>query len=179
MLRGCRAVVFGCIAAAVVLTYMQVGEIGASILIIDFYVVSSLVLGSRFSARLIHYYAQSNPAHKKRILIYGTGPSASLLICELLANQHHSLAPVGFIDEHQNKNRKILHGYPVLGSSAVLPEVLQEGGIEELIIATSKLTAHQLDQVKELCRQHDVTVRQFRVSLDEIPTAQNSSALRP
>ena len=158
---------------------MQVGDIGAATLIIDFYVVSSFVLGSRFSARLIHYYAQSNPAHKKRVLIYGTGPSASLLICELLANQHHSLAPVGFIDEHQGKNRKILHGYPVLGSSMILPEVLQEGGIEELIIATSKLLPKELDEVKELCRQHDVTVRQFRVSLDEIPTAQNTSVLLP
>ena len=169
MLRGCRSMVLGSVAAAVVLTYMQVGNIGTAILIVDFYVVSSFLLGSRFSARLIHYYAQSNPAHKRRVLIYGTGPSASMLICELLANQHHSLAPVGFIDEHHGKNRKILHGYPILGSFMILPEILQDGGIEELIIATTKLPPQQLEQLKELCRQHDVTVRQFRVSLDEIP----------
>jgi hypothetical protein len=51
----------------------------------------------------------------------------------------------------------------------ILPEILQDGGIEELIIATTKLPPQQLEQLKELCRQHDVTVRQFRVSLDEIP----------
>jgi FlaA1/EpsC-like NDP-sugar epimerase len=169
MLRGCRSMVLGSVAAAMVLTYMQVGNIGIAILIVDFYVVSSFLLGSRFSARLIHYYAQSNPAHKRRVLIYGTGPSASMLICELLANQHHSLAPVGFIDEYHGKNRKILHGYPILGSFMILPEILQDGGIEELIIATTKLPPQQLEQIKELCRQHDVTVRQFRVSLDEIP----------
>jgi FlaA1/EpsC-like NDP-sugar epimerase len=169
MLRGVRSMVLGSVAAAVVLAYMAVGRISVATLIIDFYVMSSFLLGSRFSARLIHYYAQSNPAHKKRVLIYGTGPSASLLICELLANQQHSLAPVGFIDESQGKNRKILHGYPILGSFMVLPEVLREGGIEELIIATSKIPPQRLEQIKELCRLHDVTARQFRVSLEEIP----------
>jgi len=48
-------------------------------------------------------------------------------------------------------------------------QILQEGGIEELIIATTKLPLRQLEQVKELCRQHDVTLRQFRVSIEEIP----------
>ena len=169
MLRGVRSMVLGSVAAALVLAYLQIGKCSAATLIIDFYVMSSFVLGSRFSARLIHYYAQSNPAHKKRVLIYGTGPSASLLICELLANQHHSLTPVGFIDEHHGKNRKILHGYPILGSVAVLPEVFQEGGIEELIIATPKVPPQELEQIKALCRQHDVTVRQFRISLEELP----------
>lgn len=169
MLRGVRSMILGSVAAALTLGYMQIGKLNMATMIVDFYVMSSFLLGSRFSARLIHYYAQSNPAHKKRVLIYGTGPSASLLICELLANQQHSLAPVGFIDEHHGKNRKILHGYPILGSFMILPEVLQEGVIEELIIATPKLPPPQLEQIKELCRQHGVTVRQFSVSLDEIP----------
>ena len=171
MMRGVRSMILGSIAAAIVLAYLAVGRNSVATLIVDFYVMSSFLLGSRFSARLIHYYARSNPAHKRRVLIYGTGPSASLLICELLANQHHSLAPVGFIDESQGKNRKILHGYPVLGSFTVLPEILREGGIEELIIATSKLPPQQLEQIKELCRLHDVTARQFRVSLEEIPSS--------
>ena len=169
MLRGVRSMVLSSVAAALVVAYLRIGRSSAATLIVDFYVMSSFVLGSRFSARLIHYYAQSNPAHKKRVLIYGTGPSASLLICELLANQHHSLAPVGFIDEHHGKNRKILHGYPILGSVAILPEVLQEGGIEELIVATPKVPPQELEQIKALCRQHDVTVRQFRISLEELP----------
>jgi UDP-GlcNAc:undecaprenyl-phosphate/decaprenyl-phosphate GlcNAc-1-phosphate transferase len=175
MLRGFRSMILGSVAAALVLSYLQIGKCSVSTLIIDFYIMSSFLLGSRFSARLIHYYAQSNPAHKKRILIYGTGPSASLLICELLANQHHSLAPVGFIDEHHGRNRKILHGYPILGSVAILPEVLQEGGIEELIIATPKIAPGELEQIKALCRQHDVTVRQFRISLEELPQAKDLS----
>ncbi len=169
MLRGVRSMVLGSVAAALVLAHLHVGKCGVATLIVDFYVMSSFLLGSRFSARLIHYYAQSNPAHKKRVLIYGTGPSASLLICELLANQHHSLTPVGFIDEYHGKNRKILHGYPILGSVAILPEVLQDGGIEELIIATPKISPQELGQIKELCRHHDVTVRQFRISLEELP----------
>jgi UDP-GlcNAc:undecaprenyl-phosphate/decaprenyl-phosphate GlcNAc-1-phosphate transferase len=169
MLRGIRAMILGSVATAVALTYLTISKNSGTLLIIDFYIMSSFLLGSRFSARLIHYYAQSNPAHKKRVLIYGTGPSASLLICEILANQHHSLAPVGFIDEHQGKHRKILHGYPVLGPFTVLPEILQDGGIEELIIATPNLPSQQFDQIKELCLLHGVTVRQFRVSLEEIP----------
>jgi len=161
--------VLGSVAAAMVLAYLQAGKCSVATLIVDFYVMSSFLLGSRFSARLIHFYAQSNPAHKKRVLIYGTGPSASLLICELLANQHHSLTPVGFIDEHHGKNRKILHGYPILGPVAILPEILQDGGIEELVIATPKVPPQELGQIKELCRRHDVTVRQFRISLEELP----------
>lgn len=168
MLRGVRSMILGCGAAAGVLLLLPIDQCSKAVLVVDFYVMSSLLLGMRLSVRLLDYYAQSNPAHKRRVLIYGTGRTASLLVRELQYNQRHSMTPVGFIDDDSKKKRKLMHGYPVLGSFEVLAEVLEKGGVQELVIATTKLPPDRLEQVKKISHQYNVTLRQFSVSIERL-----------
>jgi len=179
LLRGGRSMVLGSAAAAAVLAVFNYEQCGWAVLVMDFFLMSAFVLGSRFSARLAEYYAQSNPANKQRVLIYGTGPQAALLIHELLLNSDHLRTPVGFIDEHRGARRKFLHGYPILGTSAVMPEVLSQGDITELIIAAVNVPASRMTEIQNLCRQHNVVVRQYRTTIDNLTRLDEPATLAP
>jgi UDP-GlcNAc:undecaprenyl-phosphate GlcNAc-1-phosphate transferase len=169
LLKGFRAMTLGSVAAALTLSCLPIPKCSWSMLFIDFYVMSSLLLGARFSVRLLTYYARSNPARKRKVLIYGTGEDGTLLIHEILSNEHLSLTPVGFIDEDPNKHRKTLHGYPILGPSALLEEQIRNSGAQELIIATPQIAPDLLDRIKNFCRDGGITLRKFHVALEELP----------
>jgi UDP-GlcNAc:undecaprenyl-phosphate GlcNAc-1-phosphate transferase len=175
LLRGVRSMVLGAGAAAAVLMLLRINQCSKAVLIVDLYAMGSLLLGTRLSVRLVDYYAQSNPAHKRRVLIYGTGRTASLLIHELQFNQSHSMVPVGFIGDDYGKKKKLLYGYPIFGPSSVLPDVLHNNDIQELIIATTKLSPLRIEEITELARHHNVTLRRFRISIENL--SQPSSEL--
>jgi len=171
LLRAMRSMLLGCLAAGGILSCLSFKLCTPAVLIVDFYVMSSLLLGARFSVRLLGYYARCNPDNKRKVLIYGANRNGSLLIHELLTNQKHSLTPVGFIDDDPSKQRKVFHGYPILGSFQVLGEKMRSLGAEELILTTPHVNSECLRDILECCRRGGITIRRFHVSLDEIPRA--------
>lgn len=171
LLRGMRSTLLGCLVAGGVLSCLPLKHCPRAVLIMDFYVMSSLLLGIRFSVRLLAYYARSNPEHKRKVLIYGADRNGSLLMHELLTNQKLSLTPVGFIDDDPGKQQKVFHGYPILSSFQVLGEKMRSLGAEELILATPDINSERLRDILECCRHGGITTRRFQVSLEEVPQA--------
>jgi FlaA1/EpsC-like NDP-sugar epimerase len=169
LLRGLRAMALGSGAAALTMSCLPLNHCSWWVLLIDFYVMSSFLLGARFSVRMLTYYARSNPARKRKVLIYGAGQDGTLLIHELLSNESLALAPVGFIDDDPGKQRKMVHGYPILGLSSDLAEQIRSSGAQELIIATTEITPDLLGRIKDFCRDTGITLRRFHVALEELP----------
>ncbi len=169
LLRGVRSMFLACVASTALVGALPVISAGGwNVLVIDFFVMSSLLLGLRFSIRVLDYYAQSNPADKRKALIYGTGHNASLLIRELLANDKLGLTPVGFFEDGTSIEHKTLHGYPIVDASQTLDQTLESLDIQELIIAVPEVPPARLKEIEQCCRPRKIAVRHFRVSIEPV-----------
>ena len=89
-----------------------------------------------------------NPGAKP-VLIYGAGDGGELLIREILNNPDHRYAPVGFIDDDGRKTGKKIHGYRIFDSNE-LPELIEEYGINEVLISSFKVSEARLDSLRRM-----------------------------
>jgi UDP-GlcNAc:undecaprenyl-phosphate GlcNAc-1-phosphate transferase len=89
-----------------------------------------------------------NPGAKP-VLIYGAGDGGELLIREILNNPDHRYAPVGFIDDDGRKAGKKIHGYRIFDSNE-LPELIEEYGINEVLISSFKVPESRLDSLRRM-----------------------------
>lgn len=77
---------------------------------------------------------------RQRVLIVGSGLVAGQLARKLLAHQQFGLVPVGLIDDELHPDG--IPGVPWLGSLADLPRIIEEQGVDRVIIAFSR-AGHQ------------------------------------
>lgn len=92
--------------------------------------------------------ANSDP-NATRVLIYGAGDGGELLIRELLSNQDHRYAPVGFIDDDDRKAGKKIHGYRIFESND-LPTLIRTYGISEVLISSFKVPEAKLKTLRDM-----------------------------
>jgi FlaA1/EpsC-like NDP-sugar epimerase len=166
LLRGLRAIVFGCVAGGMALALLKAQGCSAAVLLLDFFFTATLLLGMRMSLRLLEHYAQTNPTDKQRVLIYGTGYFADMLVRHLLSEG--KMAPVGFIHDGSEQRGKTIHGIPILGPIALLPAAAQEHKAATLLVAAPDLPAEQLNKVRAECHHAGVELQQFRVELERM-----------
>ena len=132
-----RVIVTG-IAASTVLFwgYVQVFATEAyprSIYFMDALILLCGLSALRLSKRL--YEDLKSTANAKRVLIVGAGSAGELVARDMLQNRHYGLKPIGFIDDSPGKKGRRIHGVPVLGSRADLPDIMRRLAPEEVVVA--------------------------------------------
>ncbi len=163
LLRGVRAVALGCAASATVVLALKVPGGSLAVLLLGFFLTVTLLLGVRMSLRLLEYYAQTDVTNRERVLIYGTGPMADMLVRHLLGEG--KMTPVGFIHGGGEQRGKTIHGIPILGSLSVLSSAARDHKTSKLIIAEPNLTIEQLDTLRSRCAESGIEPVQFCVEL--------------
>ena len=165
LLRGVRAVVFGTVVTTLALWLIGQPGFTASVVALDFYVTATLLLGVRMSLRLLEHYAQTDATDKERVLIYGSGYYADVLVRHLLSES--KMAPVGFIHDGSEQRGKTIHGIPILGPLDALPGAARELKAAKLLIA-GPVPAEQRENIRVRCREAGVELQQFRIELERI-----------
>ncbi|HEY7755419.1 MAG TPA: nucleoside-diphosphate sugar epimerase/dehydratase [Actinomycetota bacterium] len=115
--------------------------------------------GVRFQSRLFGFRRRTVPEHRTRILIVGAGDAGSLVLKDIRANPSLSLDPVGVVDDDRRKLGLSLHGVQVLGTRAMLPSLVQELGVEQVLLAIPSATSSVVRDVAALCEEAHVTLR--------------------
>ncbi len=115
--------------------------------------------GVRFRSRLFGLQRRTIPAHRTRILIIGAGDAGSLVLKDIRANPALSLEPVGVVDDDPRKFGLSLHGARVLGTRAMLPSVVRNLRVEQVLLAIPSATSSVVRDVAALCEEADVTLR--------------------
>jgi FlaA1/EpsC-like NDP-sugar epimerase len=96
---------------------------------------------------------------KQRTLIVGAG-DAGEAIMRVISRAglpiHHV---VGFVDDDPAKLGTTIHGVRVLGSTNVLPGLVEELAIDELLLAIPSATGEQMRRIVNLCGQTQARVR--------------------
>ncbi|MCR6106831.1 polysaccharide biosynthesis protein [Salipaludibacillus agaradhaerens] len=121
------------------------------ILFITWLLMVVLIGGARFWWRMRNQDRKRIDLTKKRTLIVGAGSAGTMVARQLLQNQSADLRPVAFIDDDANKQKLDIYALPVAGSTADIPNVVDNMKIENIIIAIPSLKRHKLQQIYQLC----------------------------
>ncbi|MCJ7659054.1 MAG: hypothetical protein MUO67_07890 [Anaerolineales bacterium] len=146
---------------------------GYSVVLLIFYVVFLFLAlaASRFSFKVLdQVYAQQTRKREERVLICGAGDAGEMTLRWILMNPKLGYRPVGFLDDDVYKTGRQIHGVEVLGDMHQLDHLLKEKQIDGVIITTDAASDGDdtLDNVVEICRTHEIWVRNLRFEFELI-----------
>ncbi|QGP92694.1 UDP-N-acetyl-alpha-D-glucosamine C6 dehydratase [Neomoorella glycerini] len=117
--------------------------------------IIALVGLSRLSWRLFREYRFPMVRNGGRaVLIVGAGDAGAMVAREFRSrsNGYGSEAhPVGFVDDDPNKQGRTLYGLPVLGTRDDIPRLVEDFGIEEIVIAMPSVRGKIIREIVEIC----------------------------
>ena len=99
----------------------------------------------------------------KRTLIIGAGPGGKIVLHELRNNPNLSNHVVAFVDDDKEKINQLLSGYEVFGPIKKVPHLIDELGIQEVIIAISNISKERFSELIQLISKRPVTIKRLPV----------------
>jgi len=100
-----------------------------------------------------------DPHDRKRVLIIGAGSGGEQLFRGISKNSSLGLYVVGFIDDSRALRGKLLHGIPVLGKTAALPEIIETKNIQAVYVAIPSASSSELRRIYELVKPTEVEIK--------------------
>jgi len=122
---------------------------------------------SRASFRLAGEFVRRQRQSGRRVVIYGAGDGAGLVIREMLAGGG-DVRLSGFIDDDPRKVGIRVMGYPVLGGYSALTVLVNAASVDAVVISARSLTPERLNNLKVLCGTHNVELSQLRVGFESL-----------
>jgi FlaA1/EpsC-like NDP-sugar epimerase/lipopolysaccharide/colanic/teichoic acid biosynthesis glycosyltransferase len=174
-----------------------IGKLPRTVLFLDF-LLSFLLLGSvRAFPRLYHSglryplrayirhavqakssFVSTQPSRWKRVLLYGAGRDAELLLRELCFSPASAFEPVGLIDESAERVGKSIHGFKILGQPEEIPDIARVKGVSEIIVCTEALRGRRLQQFIAFCSRHGISVRKVPPIVEIVDEKVRVSSIR-
>ena len=135
-----------------------------SIPFIDGLLTLLVVGGPRFAVRLaeqrrerLRRRARWEP--EKPVLVMGAGSAGAMIVKEMKANPQLGLEPVGFLDDDRGKHGFRISGVPVLGSRKEIPDLVEQHGIAEVIIAMPTAPGVAIREILTICSEVGIPAR--------------------
>lgn len=133
-LRVVRANFFATlVTVAALLLFERVG-LSRGVVLIDFFVCTGLVLGVRFSFRIIEGATRSLSTEGRPAVLVGTAEDAELALRELRRLDGRKLRLVAVADPGRAAPLGRFRGYPVFGGSEALPRAMKKTGAHAVVL---------------------------------------------
>jgi len=122
---------------------------------------------SRLSFRLLDEGIRGADRGGRRVLVYGAGLGGQMVLREIETNRDLGLTVAGFMDDNARIQKRKIRGYPVLGGSKDLPQILANGNIQEIIISFKMNSAEKRKEIQRQCQEigADVEVKEMRLTI--------------
>jgi len=146
------------VSSVLIVAIAMVANVGQprSVFIIDWLLLVIALSGIRFVVRLTrplrtrHKNGNGN-GRRKKVLVVGAGDAGEMIAREMVYRYSHNYEVIGLIDDNPGKQRKQIHGVPILGGGADIPAIVKERNIEEIIIAIPSATSDQRRDILDYC----------------------------
>jgi UDP-GlcNAc:undecaprenyl-phosphate/decaprenyl-phosphate GlcNAc-1-phosphate transferase len=170
LLAFAKAVAAGSILSMLVILFkFRFQGFSRAVFLVDALVMLLFLAGSRVAFRFFRKVLPSGAASNgRRVLIYGAGDAGELLLRELLNNRELSYAPVGFMDDDATKHGKLIHGFRVFGGNGLLPKILTEQEVEQVLISTPRISAERIAEILGQCESRNIELRRLSIKLETI-----------
>ncbi|MBT9156710.1 MAG: UDP-N-acetyl-alpha-D-glucosamine C6 dehydratase [Firmicutes bacterium] len=107
-----------------------------SVIMMTWLINIAAVGGMRFALRCgTGLLARQNGHRTKRALIIGAGDAGRILVSEITRHSELDYRPIGFLDDDASKVGLIMCGLSVLGTTALLEEIVKSQSVDQVIIA--------------------------------------------
>ncbi|ESQ09831.1 MAG TPA: polysaccharide biosynthesis protein [Chromatiaceae bacterium] len=101
-----------------------------------------------------------------RVLIVGARGAGETLVREMRRDRAHTYDPVAFVDDTPRRQGGDIHGIPIKGTTAKIPELTKNLAIDLIMLAMPTASAAEMQRLVQLCEQ---TGKPFRT----VPQLQN------
>jgi len=160
-----KGVVAGTVAAELAVLYLYRFEnYSRSVFVIDAIILLLLLSGSRASFRLVGEFVLRRSNVGRRVLIYGTTGASLATIREAFGAQV-ILKIVGYVDDDPLRRGVRVGGYPVIGDSSELLEILERREVDCVVVNTSLVDAGRLQTLERACADCDVELLRLQLHL--------------
>lgn len=92
-------------------------------------------------------------APRVKVLIIGAGQAGEKILREIMDNDTLHYHVVGFVDDDPRKQKRTIHGFPVLGKLDMLPAILKDENIQQILIAVPSARGDQIRRIVDVCQQ--------------------------
>lgn len=124
-----------------------------SIFVLDFILSFCFIAGIRFVNRLVREkFRPEHRAKRKKALIVGAGEAGVMVLRESRFNLKTNIEIVGFIDDDRRKRNLRIQGVNILGACSDIPAIVEEHGIEEIIIAIPSAKGEEIRNIISHCK---------------------------
>jgi UDP-GlcNAc:undecaprenyl-phosphate GlcNAc-1-phosphate transferase len=166
-----RGVFFGAVTALlVILGAYRFFAYSRTVFVIYGVLLLIAVTLSRASFRLAGELLQRQRQSGRRVVVYGAGDAAGLVIREIVASDS-DVRISGFIDDDPRKAGIRVMGYPVLGGYSALMVLVNAASVDAVVISARALPPERLNNLRVLCSTHHVELTQLRVGFESLADA--------
>lgn len=95
----------------------------------------------------------------RKTLIVGAGDAGEMVMREISRSPHPVHQVVGFVDDDEEKRSSRIHGVKVLGKTELIPSLVKDLKIEELVLAMPSAKGPEMRRIINLCYQTSARVR--------------------
>ncbi len=155
-------------AAGVVALVCGIPAGALTVLVLDFYLSVTLVIGARLLFRVLDALHDRSHADAGAVLIYGAGHAGATVLEQLRQYPGLGYRSAGFIDDNSCLWGQRVNGIRVLGGLDQLPEIIRRRKVREVFLADTMIEERQTNALVRVCDIAGVRVRRFRLRLDPV-----------
>jgi FlaA1/EpsC-like NDP-sugar epimerase len=126
-----------------------------SILVIDFFATSIILIGSRLAVKAIYYSVINDSSEQENIIIYGVDQFGVLTKKTLDRDAGTNFKVIGYIDPFNKNEGKKLEGISIYNTDK-LDYLMQKHKISKLIIAKKSIDPGKKNKLVEKCFKYNV-----------------------
>ncbi|MCT6923389.1 nucleoside-diphosphate sugar epimerase/dehydratase [Metasolibacillus sp.] len=162
------------VATASFIQYIIKDDVYVRIMAVTWMLHVIMIGGSRFVLRVLNDYESfRNTANLKRVLIVGAGQGGFMLARNLIHAPNPDRVPVVFVDDDLTKQQLKIMNVTVLGTTKDIPSLVNEYGIDEIIIAIPSLGKVGIKSIYEDCIETNLPVK-IMPSIEDVMTGKVS-----
>jgi FlaA1/EpsC-like NDP-sugar epimerase len=154
-----------------------------SIIVIDFMLTSSLMLGARLFWRVTCENAARARTHSNgvrlRTLLAGAGDGGIMAAREISRRRDLGFQVCGFVDDDASKQKTVIQGVQVIGSTHEIPIIVRTHRIDQVIITMSNARRKTIRRILELCEGAGVPVKIIPALYEILGNQVTVSNIRP
>ena len=134
--------------------------------IVLFLLLSVFRLSERLLYTLQRAVTNGDDQLSNRILLVGAGDTGSIALREIIQNKKLNFKPVGFVDDDPSKKGARIDGYPVMGSTTSINDIVASKQIDKIIISITDIGREKLKEIYNQCENTGKPVMRARISFD-------------
>ena len=119
----------------------------------------AVMIGLRFSPRVLFETTTTPKKATERVLLVGAGQAADMLIRELHRTPSLDIQPVGLVDDDARLQGMTIQGYSVMGTVADTPELVKKHNVTQVVVAIPSASADQVARIYRICKPAGVQIK--------------------